>query len=208
MKISRRIFFIALIITSLFSEFAVNHAQATLINFNNWTSETSSPYLSQGFDQYFYSAGVESYNSAYFSGEPNYEQTGFYNFQGNISTVPGTMYEISFTAVNGLVDEVGLAMSFGNLYEGLDLNSAYYNDPKYGLLTYPVDFNFYYEATSDNTLMNFYAAVDSGDGVSVYNVTVTPVPDKQSARLLLGLSLMSLFIFRWRVKFDGRQKIK
>jgi hypothetical protein len=208
MKISRRIFIIAIFGTSLFSDPALNSAQANLINFNNWTSETSSPYLNQDYYQYLYSAEVESYNSADFTGEPNGDQTGFYNFQGNIRTVPGTMYEISFTAVNGLVDEVNLAMSFGNLYEGLDLNSAYYNDPKYGRLTYPVDFNFYYEATSDNTLMNFYAAVDSGDGVFVYNVAVTPVPDKQSARFLLGISLMSLFIFRWRVKFDGRQKIK
>jgi hypothetical protein len=203
MKISRRIFIIAIFGTSLFSDPALNSAQANLINFNNWTSETSSPYLNQDYYQYLYSAEVESYNSADFTGEPNGDQTGFYNFQGNISTVPGTMYEISFTAVNGWGnDEARLAVSFGNFFEDLDITEGYYNNPLF------VNFNSYYEATSDNTLMNFYAAVDSGDGVSVYNVAVTPVPDKQSARFLLGISLMSLFIFRWRVKFDGRQKIK
>jgi hypothetical protein len=203
MKKIYRIFFI--VITGLFLATSYR-AQGIPINFYNWTSEAANP----SYPTHIQPVEVLSQNSAAFG----YIELGFpetvygdyfpYLFAGNLNTLPGAYYEITFTIQNDADFIANASMSFGDFTTNLTsaINVPNYppniNQPRFN----PVNVDVVLQATSDTTLMNFTVNNDLFGVVYVSNVAVTQVPEKQSTAVLLGIGLVSLLIFRSRVRFE------
>jgi len=164
-------------------------AQENLVNFYNWTVETSPPGNILPF--------LDSYNSAAFVGDYNITQPGPAFFQGiitgNIETTPSVTYQISFTMQNGGDYYLGdPTMSFGNYGMSCDLLAG---ETLAGgdYVFVPENYEFTVVATGPITTMTFDVVADNGQVVSLSNVSVTAVPEPSSG-LVFSFSAFTLVL--------------
>ena len=151
-------------------------------------------------------APVYGVTSAGFSGYGvSYEQF----LTGNISTIPGDTYAISFTfQVGSPVSTLGSAgMTFGSAQA--DLGDAFVpvGQPNPGFIFNPVNVYFTAVATSTSTPVSFEVILDSSMGASMSNFSIVAVPEPPAPGIFLCGGCALYFARRLRLRGLFRTRI-
>ncbi len=191
-----RLFFTLLLSTILLPLKSRGEVPQNLVDLYNWTNETM---VGAGDNPNNY-VFIRSATSADFDGGFTYESGGFVPVQptiaGTMDTIPGVTYEICFTVQDDSVYGPNSAqIYFGNTCTDIDLPPGM---PGPNLSPIPVNIDFTVEATSATTTMSFEFGLDpSDDEDSLYNLSVTEVPEARSENLMILFGCTLLCMRKW-----------
>lgn len=154
------------------------YAQGNLVNLYDWSGETKyAP--SPNYGILLMSSTSVTFYGAYSTNTEGGADHIVPVLAGNLDTVPGTTYEISYTVANDpLHAEFGNGvMSFGSYSNVVDLLAM-------GSPGSSENFDFLFTTSAAVTPMSFSWTIDNGYQATLSSLSVTEVPEASKATLL------------------------
>lgn len=184
---------------------SLGHAQGNLVNLFNWTNESTDlpPGSQNGVIQ------ITSANSGVFHGAVGTNGSPIQDIlTGNFETIPGTIYEITYTLSHNPQFSFFADVTFGNFTTNVApaIEANTFLGP-YGYSGGMATFDYNALATTTTATMSFSFGLDNSDSFTLSNLTVTAVPEISTLQLFAFGGCALLFAQRWQRRALLKRKL-